>query len=462
MLSFQMGLPSMVGLQFLEGPFPRNIHDDQNFNEDCTAVPPALPDSECTQVSYLIAKTKVVFGFARALDEINRSNAMRWERVLEIERELRHIYDNVPEHFKLGQISSQQSLVLVSARFTLSSIHHKSLCVLHSRFLESTNADDRFLYSRRVCLSSAMSILRFQAIQNQKIPIDGHLRSLTNYQTSLAIHDYLLAATIITADLCSGHTADNIAGLQVMQGVPTRIEMIKALELSSRILGQMRDESLDAYKAADILHMLVRKFEAKDQTSVQSQNDTRRVPNGCSNAIILGSESRSSHQEPTPQEFSATSAASSTPGRNNASDLGTVQVRRLQYLSHGPSHVSRTSHSLNTNALIPEASGFPESSSLDLLSSWSDHQVGDFCVHSPSIPQVYPSFESSAGSMMQDVPSVGSPFDLTGFQLEANEFARQSMLDDGSSSSIPSTNPMSYYAPMALHDPMSTLWNFTL
>ena len=182
MLSFQLGLPSMVGLRSLEGPFPRNIHDDQDFDEDCTAIPPALPDSEPTQVSYLIAKAKLVFGFARALDEINRSDIMLWERVLEIDRELRHIYENVPEHFKLGQLSSQYSLVLVSARFTLSSIHHKSLCVLHSRFLESTNADDQFLYSRRVCLSSAMSILRFQAIQNQRIPVDGHLRSLTNYQ----------------------------------------------------------------------------------------------------------------------------------------------------------------------------------------------------------------------------------------------------------------------------------------
>lgn len=458
MLSFQMGLPSMVVLRSFEGPFPRNIHDDQDFDEDCTSIPPALPDCELTQVSYLIAKTRLVFGFARALDEINRSYPMRWERVLEIDRELRRIYDVVPEHFKLGQLSSQATLVLVSARFTLSSIHHKSLCVLHSRFLESINADDRFLYSRRVCLSSAMSILRFQAIQNQKIPVDGHLRSLTNYQTSLAIHDYMLAAAIITGDLCSGHAADNSAGQQVMQGVPTRMEMIKALGLSSRIFGQMRNESLDAYKAADILEMLVKKFEAEDQKGAQTPKDTQRAPNSHSNTTTLGAELRSSRQKTTPRELSAASATSSFPGRNNESDSGTGRVRRPHYPSHGLSHVIQTSY---TNASIPESSDLPESSSLGLISSWSDHHVGGFCAHSPSPPQVYSNFESSASWIMPDVPSVGSSSSLIGSHFDTNEPMQQSMWDENSGSSMPSTNPTSYYAPIALNDPMSTLWSFT-
>jgi len=239
LVSFQMGLPSMISLRMLEAPLPRNIHDDNSFNEDSITIPPALPDSEPTQISYLLAKTKLAFGFARALEEIDQASTMRWERILEIDRELRQIYDNVPDYYKIGQLSSEDSLVLVSCRFVLSSIHHKSLCVIHSRFLEIARSDYRFMYSRRVCLSSAMSILRFQAIQNQEIPVDGRLRSLTNYQTSLAIHEYLLAATIITADLSSCASASS-ASQQPLPGVPTRSEMIKALSLSARIFAQMR------------------------------------------------------------------------------------------------------------------------------------------------------------------------------------------------------------------------------
>lgn len=353
----------MVGPQFLGGPLPRNIHDDQGFDESCTTIPPAQPDSVPTPVSYLIAKTRLVFGFARALDEISRSEAMRWERLLEIDRELRHIYDDVPDHFKIGRLSSQDSLVLVSARFTLSSIHHKTLCVLHSRFLESTDADGRFLYSRRVCLSSAMSILRFQAIQNQNIPVDGHLRSLTSYQTSLAIHDYLLAAAIITAELCSGRTTDHTASQHVLQGVPTRTDMIKALALSARIFGQMREESLEAYKAADILEMLVRKFEAEDHNDGQRLKDKQ-----C---------------------------------EDTCHDIAGMRVE-----SRGPSDSSLTPPIAHTNAPALQRSNLPEASCVDTLSSWSDHRVSDFCDQSSPLPQMFSYFEPSSNWMMPEVPTV--------------------------------------------------------
>lgn len=369
MFSFQLGLPSMARLQSLQGSFPRNIHDDQDFNEDCIAIPPALPDSELTQVSYLISKTKLVFAFARALDEINRQDAMRWERVLEIERELRHIYDSIPEYWKLGQLSSSDSLHIVSARFTLCSIHHKALCVLHSRFLDCKSVDDRFAYSRRVCLSSAMSILRFQAIQNQKIPIDDHLRSLTNYQTSLTIHDYLLAAAIITADLFSGRGSQ-----QLTQGVPTRSDMIKALELSARIFAQMRDQSLEAFKAADILNMLVRKFQAEHQT--ESSKDTHGTRNG-QNAIIA------SYSLGMRRELGALP----TPRSNKESEQNNVQDRYSQ----------RMACASHTPALIAEP--LSESSILDTR---TDSEPGDFWTRNVTLPQLLPNLDW----MEPELPSV--------------------------------------------------------
>ena len=45
-----------------------------------------------------------------------------------------------------------------------------------------------------------MTILQFQAIQNQQVPVDGCIRSLTNYQDCLAIYDYLMVAKIIGAN----------------------------------------------------------------------------------------------------------------------------------------------------------------------------------------------------------------------------------------------------------------------
>ncbi|KAJ9602582.1 hypothetical protein H2200_012775 [Cladophialophora chaetospira] len=385
MFSFQLGLPSMVRIQSFDDPFPRNIHDDEDFSEDCTAIPPALPDSELTQISYLISKSKLVFAFQRALEEISRPDSMRWERVLEIDRELRHIYENVPDYWKLGQLSTPDSLVVIAARFNLSSIHHKALCVLHSRFLDSKSADDRFAYSRRVCLSSAMSILRFQAIQNQKIPVDDHLRSLTNYQTSLTIHDYLLAATIISADLFSGRSTQHSA-----QGVPPRSEMIKALELSSRIFYQMRDQSMEAFKAADILKMLVRKFQAEDQTSPK---EIRYTPNADTSYSAI----RREFGVPAPRsgnEFEA---------------------------DRHPESLSRTLTDQPTS-----------------LEARSDFDIGEFGARNTALPQLLPNLDW----MEPDISSVSSSTGVVDFGADIC----QSMFDENSGTSYSSfalNDPMS-------------------
>lgn len=412
LVSFQMGLPSMISSRMLDAPLPRNIHDDDSFNEHSVTLPPALPDSEPTQISYLLAKTKLAFGFARALEEINQTSTMRWERILEIDRELRHIYDNVPDYYKIGQLSSGDSLVLVSCRFVLSSIHHKSLCVVHSRFLEIARSDYRFIYSRRVCLSSAMSILRFQAIQNQDIPVDGRLRSLTNYQTSLAIHEYLLAATIITADLSSS-TSDSTTNQQLQHGVPTRSEMIKALSLSARIFAQMQDQSMEAYKAADVLQMLVKKFESEDQNGLRSPKEQQSSVIGQTtgtrpDAIRPGSVS-SNRQTSLSRSSLKMSDKSPTTSFNAGINLGFVSDKHIRQPSRGP---SRLSQSINPEISTSRRTAMEGMTNLDGLTSWPEIQDDSLVTQSSLLPQMFPEFEGSADWMTPertDVSSVSGP-----------------------------------------------------
>lgn len=408
LVSFQMGLPSMITPRLLEAPLPRNIHDDDSFSEDCSMLPPALPDSEPTQISYLIAKAKLAFGLARALEEITGSEPIRWERMLEIDRELRHIYDNVPNYYKIGQLSTEDSLVLVSCRFVLSSIHHKSLCTVHSRFLEIAKFDHKFIYSRRVCLSSAMSILRFQAIQNQDIPVDGGLRSLTNYQTSLAIHDYLLAATILAADLSSS-TPENTTNQQPLPGVPTRSEMIKALRLSAQIFGQMQDQSMEAYKAADVLDMLVRKFEGEDQRGMKGSKGplnlvSEQLPASMSNAM----------RPPYVPSKRQTSFCSSSDVTNKISPIVNLKSgTSLDFANHKniqqPSRMSsQPTQNAALDSVAPKRPASMEMSNLDLLSSWPQLQDGGYGPPASLIPQMFPELESSADWITPDRPDISS------------------------------------------------------
>ena len=284
LFSFQAGLPSMVRVRVSDANLPRNIHDDTGFHETCLELPPARPDSEITHISFLVIKTRLVSGFARALKEMNRPTRVAYERVLEVDRELRDMYDNVPEYYKLYPLSQTgfDPLPIIASRFMLANIHHKSLCVVHSRYLEAARMDSRYIYSRRACLESAMRLLSFQAIQHNKSSASGGRQATARYQTSLTTHDFLLGATIVCAELSLDKDPVGIA--QRKDTGPSRAELLAALERSARIWHHMRDHSMEAYKASDVLGMLSLKFQRQTDTktqtkSLRNQNSRNRSEN---------------------------------------------------------------------------------------------------------------------------------------------------------------------------------------
>ncbi|KAK4944503.1 hypothetical protein LTR10_016177 [Elasticomyces elasticus] len=450
LISFQVGLPSMISPQLLEYPLPRNIHDDEGFGGNCVTLPEALPDSEPTQISYLIAKSKLAFCFARALEEVNQSTVVPWKRILEIDRELRQVYDNVPNHYKLGQLSNQGSLVLISARFVLASIHHKSLCVVHSRFLEIAKSDYRYVYSRRACLSSAMTILRFQAIQNQQIPVDGRLRSLTNYQTSLAIHDYLLAATIISADLSSsGSDSYRIsANRRECQGVPTRSEMIKALTISARIFGQMGDQSMEAFKAADVLGMLVKKFEGGEHNTGPSPKHASRPPvlsSPWSKRSDLPTNVTPARRQVSPRIIPSSGERMSTVDIDLGMNVDGSDTRYTPHRSRGDPRGFRGAQTEGIHQSRP----LPQEVNLDFLSTWPEVQEGESGFLSNQNSTIFPDLDPS---MSWAMPEYTKTSDVNSSQSE--------VLNSASAYSAP-VDAMPYSVPLALTDPMSTLWTLS-
>ncbi|KPI40836.1 putative transcriptional regulatory protein [Cyphellophora attinorum] len=300
LVSFQMGLPSMTAPASLEASLPRNIHDEGGaFDEDCTALPPALPDSVPTKISYLIAKARLASGLARALDEVNRTPAPTWENVLEIDRKLRQIYDNVADHWKLGELSAQDSLVL----------------------------------------------------------------------TSLAIHDYLLAATIIAADLYSNNASPgDTSGVREVYGVPTQTEMIKSLRTAGEIFGR-QTESAEARKAANVLRMIVDKVgprrrhcgvtsRARQATSEFSRMTTTVSP----------SQNAGPTQSYRPTLPDPLASARSSQGLQPAGQLEETiaQARELTSLEFAP-----WSHSVSGNQSVQEQQGRHHLPAFGFPGSWT-------------------------------------------------------------------------------------------
>ncbi|EXJ88483.1 hypothetical protein A1O1_05413 [Capronia coronata CBS 617.96] len=279
LFSFQVALPSMIRIGDSDTDLPRNIYDDE-FDEDSTSLPPARPASEATPVSYMIAKGRLAFGFGRVLEEVNGVNRKGYDEILKIDSGLREIYGSIPEHLKLRPMAEQTlaPISLIMARFSLATVYHKSQCVLHRRFLRLARHGNRYMHSRRTCLDSAMQLLSFQVTQHQQSQERGRLRSLRNHINSLTAHDYLLAATVICKDLYHHRErpdhdvstpSTSISGGSISQEsnssdgayIPglsyTREDLIRALEDSRDVWMANRDFSMEAYKASELLSVLL-------------------------------------------------------------------------------------------------------------------------------------------------------------------------------------------------------------
>ncbi|RMZ83517.1 hypothetical protein DV737_g1626, partial [Chaetothyriales sp. CBS 132003] len=280
LFSFQAALPPMIRIGDSDTDLPNNLSDDE-FDEDSTALPPSRPETEATPISYMIAKGRLSFGFGRVLEEINGVNRKGYDEVLKIDRGLSEIYDAIPDYLKLKSMREMNlvPISLIMARFSLAIMYHKSRCVLHARYMRQARGNNRYSYSRRTSIESAMQLLQFQVLQHRASLDHGRLRNLSSHVNSLATHDFSLAATLLCMDLYGHHDrpdndvstpSTSVSGGSVssgsiqsdtgayLPGLPfSRGDLLSALEQSRDVWQASRDYSVEAYKASEVLNLLL-------------------------------------------------------------------------------------------------------------------------------------------------------------------------------------------------------------
>jgi hypothetical protein len=309
LFSFQMSLPAMIRIGDSDTDLPRNIYDEE-FDEDTTILPPSRLTSEPTTVSYMISKARLAFGFGRVLEEVNGVRSKPYEEILKIDKGLREIFDAVPDHLKLRPMNEQYHLPVahIVARFHLAAVYHKSQCVLHRRFLRSARNNSRYAYSRRTCLESAMALMDFQVTMHRETRENGRLRNTKSWFTSLTAHDFLLAATILSMDLYlekqraeanaasaatsprtnfsdsnSGRSASIGEAYGLNMGMEhSQDDLLNCLEESKEIWTGLSDESMEAYKASQVLDVLLAQLKAP-VGAAHGMNDQQQYRGGTHN-----------------------------------------------------------------------------------------------------------------------------------------------------------------------------------
>ncbi|KAJ5766224.1 uncharacterized protein N7511_003840 [Penicillium nucicola] len=263
LFSFQVGLPSMIRSSDSDTELPSNLYDD-DFDEDCKELPPSRPLSEPTPISYLIAKARLTYAFGRVIEQSSAISNTSYENVMEVDAELRQARDMIPPHLKIRPIEDCQMdpCNLIMSRFAVKAVYDKAQCVLHRPYLARARENPRFTYSRRTCIDSAMELLEVQGLLHTELR-KGRLPTRQSKNSSLSSADFLLSATVVSLDLYHGlqmQVSGRPSGDTYTWGRERREEMMTALQRSKDIWDEMKDESMEAYKASSVLEVMLSKL----------------------------------------------------------------------------------------------------------------------------------------------------------------------------------------------------------
>ncbi len=201
--SFQMGLPSFIQCDVCDAEIPRNLMDS-DFDELTSQLPASRPDTEATDMLYFIVKSRIVKVIGDVLTISLSLKTTPYDEVIALDAQLRQVHDSTPVHLRRRPISKSftDPTHLILARINCELLYLKSRCVLHRKYLRD---DPGHSWSRKACTDAALTILEIQAeLREESLP-GGQLFQDRWMLSSVTLHDFLLAATLICLDLSEDH-----------------------------------------------------------------------------------------------------------------------------------------------------------------------------------------------------------------------------------------------------------------
>jgi hypothetical protein len=233
LFSFQMGLPRMIHKGLSDTQLPRNLLDN-DFNEQTTTLPPSRPETDFTAVSYLIAKGRIADVFGLITDHVNSTLPGSYQYTVQLDRQLNEAYAAAPSNLQfrgVGQSVTELPVVIIG-RYNLDILYQKARCVLHRNYLYDGRSDPRYANSRRICIDSAIKLLRHHATIDAQVQPGGVLYSGRWYLSSLTTHNFVLAAMLLCLEL---HYISEGSG-QIGDGdVYSKEELFSTLQTSRQV-----------------------------------------------------------------------------------------------------------------------------------------------------------------------------------------------------------------------------------
>lgn len=267
MFSHQVSLPGMISDGEWDNEVPANLNDD-DLHPDMKEPPTPRPISEPTPISYMISKAKLVTEVGHILRSTHSiTNAVPYDDVVRFDAKLLQIMQELPPHLQLnGLENNNDPMTLIVARFNISVLYNKILCMLHRHYLKRARTNPRYAHSRRRAIDASMQAMNHLAVlYRESSQPNGKLRAINWYVKSIATKDFTLPAMLIILDLHYDNMAIQSNAPQDTDGAflwdaEQRSKMIATLENARNIWQSLAGSSMEAFKAAKVVELMIDKI----------------------------------------------------------------------------------------------------------------------------------------------------------------------------------------------------------
>ncbi|KAL7797615.1 fungal-specific transcription factor domain-containing protein [Trichoderma ceciliae] len=284
LVSFHMGLPSMLGGIETDTELPSNLEDD-DFDENCKELPPPRPESVYTFMTYAIHKSKLLRVFGRIAQQAYSLTPPSYSEVLKLDDLLTEAWNNVPSFMyvkPLEECVGEEPHQIIQ-RYGIASLYHKSRCVLHRRYLAEPAPKPEHDYSRNQCLEAATTLLDFQYASWLGCQPGNVLGRSGWFTTSLAVHDFMLAAMILYLIIQNERYSDDGSGFGAagrQREAPSKERLIGMIQRSYDISCRVFNKLTDLRKTADTLAVMLAKLGRPVDRSSPASSSTPYQPSG--------------------------------------------------------------------------------------------------------------------------------------------------------------------------------------
>lgn len=260
LLSFQAGLPSIVHEEVCDTEVPANLFDE-DFDEDCTELPPSRPDSDHTPMSYYRFKGELALRFGYVARHALLLQVPSYDDTMKTDTELRAFFETIPPFLAMKPLSLSISdePFLIFQRSNIDLMYRKNLMILHRNYISYERSNPAYEHSRKTALEASLQVLEVQADLHTATKPGGKLYHEDWVPSNISYHDFLLAAMIACLDLYESHRQGVYVEIDG-SARDSQVRTYRALTIAHGIWLSRANSDKEAQRAATMLGVMFRKF----------------------------------------------------------------------------------------------------------------------------------------------------------------------------------------------------------